>query len=464
MSQMVDKSGLAPGINLIGQALSRLALAWRSGERSTPGFTSMRAELPASAVHELEAVVRGELPAPSARATQLARRAGTLLDHAPKLDAMCAGWAEARAELPQGPSEPEEIRRQAVVTETPSLATQWWTRAREPLVDLARNRADALTEPVHQALHQAPEATGARAFLEATRDVWEDALAYAGRQAGPLTELPGTLAHARILEPPVLTCLVSTAACRHLARRLVHPWLADPASLRRIRVRPLPWLGAFPVVFPDTPGAWVGWPERPGIAALLDLVQATGQACLHTLAPTASEDAGTLACLMCLGLLGQPILRRELGLLRSESERIARHTATLLLRQARVAAALAVLDPPTPRAALEALREATLADPDVVEAAALVVPWPVPVPSLGPLGVEQTLAWNAWRTGGALAAAAQEGWDEDYVLRDTFAAALRDTFACAHAGVDWVSCLKAACGSSKEGSEVLAKLFGVYLG
>jgi hypothetical protein len=136
--------------------------------------------------------------------------------------------------------------------------------------------------------------------------------------------------------------------------------------------------------------------------------------------------------------MGRNVMGAALGLGRGEEAPVRRHAGTLLLREARVAAALALWRPVSPKAALDALAEAVQSDPDVVEGAAILGPWPQPTTSLGPLGMERGLIWRAWCSAGAAAHEMREQWDEDFVMRKVFQEAVRSMLTAAETQGDHV--------------------------
>ncbi|MEW5850547.1 MAG: hypothetical protein AB2A00_17305 [Myxococcota bacterium] len=454
------------GIRLACARLAQGALAWRTGQERSPGVVAARDELPADALRAVEAVARGDTPLSDGAVVAAARRALAFLRVAPELDELCARWQGARAEVGEAVLPAEEARRLALRDGVPARATQLWKGAHEELRSTVDDELSPLCEKLHRPLGRFLRADGAQDFLAATRDLWHDALHHAERYAGGLKDIPGTLRHARILHAPALATMLPVDASRQIARTLVQRLFPDGGALRRVGVEPLPWLGAFATVGErGTPR--VGWEPAAGVVAMAELARVTVEACALSLQGVRMDPAVArkVALMMTLGLVGPPVLRKALGLGRADADRLRRQTGTWLLREARVAAALALANPAVPDAAMDAMAEATGGDPDVVEVAATLSPWPAPLIALGPVGLEHGVRWEGWLHAGGLARAARDAWDEDYAVRDVTQDTLRHALSSATAEeTDALALLTEELGKLAEDARPLAGFFEEYLG
>jgi hypothetical protein len=410
----------------VAQAFRPGVVAWRTGANPRPGLVAAARALPPPVVRAVEGVARGLEAVEETWLPVVAGRAWALVGCADQVEQMCADWSGARAETPGGPAAPEEPLREALRSPLPSTATALWHAGREGLLGVASGVVGEAGGAVTgvTGVDQADES--ARGFLVATADAWGDALAHAERRAGHGGEMPGALVHARVVEAPQLDEWTSPPRSRHLAREMTRGFLGRDTGLKLLRTRPIPWLPAVGVLGEDGVPR-VGWAEEAGVRALAWLVAATWEACALAAGDVADGGASQVASRAgALALVGGGVLRRGLSLSRQDEEETGRHLAFWLLREARVAAALASLAPANTEEAREALHRATGRDPDLLEAAARVAPWPVPSLALGPLGPEHARRWLAWRRAGTACVRFREAWDADFCLREAAQRAVRE--------------------------------------
>lgn len=403
----------------VAAEVRRRGLQWRTGADSSPGFTAAVEELPQDTLNAVHGLALGDVAAPDA-IRQLAARLDAVLSAAGELDNLCAAWASARAHVPGDPEElPEAALDGALHEADAGRATTLWRAVREALEPMARTEAVHASTALAAKVRDEEQVAGANAFLKATRDLWQDASEDMSRRALAPAGIPSMARAARALVCPPLEEGLSTAASRHVARQSVQHLLEGQGiTLRRLSVRPWAYLAGVAVLGEDRMPR-VGWVERRGAPAALELVGLTVGAALWALRPQLSSEAAIqlVSCAAQLGALMTPVVRAGFQLSGDDAWKVQRHGAFALLRQARVRAALAAARPADPREAMDALASATQQDPDVVEAAALLAPFPdgSPFTSLGPLRVGRN--WLAQAGGGAFAEAAMQSWDEDFLGR-----------------------------------------------
>jgi hypothetical protein len=404
---------------------------WRTGEDVSPTFTTLLHELPQDIVNTVQAVAVGddEAPEPTRR---LASRLHAVLQNAAVLDRMSHAWATASA-LPEGePAQPPEACMTTAVYESDAgRAKKNWNAAQDAWGPVAQREAAQACQALGPLVMDDDHRQDALVFLAGTKDLWEDASADMERRAVLPRGTSGSLRHARTLRMLPAEERVPTASARHVARQSVeHLVAAGSLTLKRLAVRAWPhWDGM--VVLGADGQPRVGWPERRGAPAALDLVGLTQHAALLALRPQlSSEDAcHLLAFAAQLGALMTPVLRQGWNLPRDDASWTQRHGAFVLLRNARVRAALAAQRPATPVEALDAMAAATTSDPDIVEAAAWLAPFPDGSPFTSLRALRPNKNWSAGCAGAQWALAAREQWDEDFLGRPVYQQMLHSLFA-----------------------------------
>lgn len=414
------------------QQISAAMMAWWTGAQPCPDLTVVREALPQASWFALKDAAQGGVALENMQRA-LAARVHAIVDHAELLDAAAGAWSNAEADVEGQRCTVERALAVALVESDPFHARLWWQQGRAPLVDAAH----AFVEPYVHAMGSATDGPDpdmrdpARAFLAATADLWADALGFQDKASGQPRGLPSALRHFRVMAAPAWAENVPTAASRHLARQAVEHVLAGDmlGTLRRVTMRPqvgLPALGTLSA----SNAPRVLWPERRGMPAALELVGATVEAVAMWAHPQPDQGRGiaVLGQAATLGALQRPVLVKGLGMDRGAAARQQRHGALALLREARVRAALARDPPHHLEQVREALASATGAEPDMVEAAARMALWPQPGPALRLAnacpGTRLGLLFDA----AALAHAAQQTFDLDWLCRPACQQAWHQSF------------------------------------
>lgn len=419
----METSQVLDAVARAGAALGQAALDWRVGQVDAPAWDVALGELAPVVRRTLDAAQRGDVPVPPAVAAVVAR----LLAHwelGPAVVEPLRGWATARALLEDedGPQLPAaQAMHLALEDAQAERATTLWNAARVDLGALARGSLGEVTAAFSGRGPKPKDGVvdAAKAFLNRSRDVYQDALEHAQRRMAGITGGPSSLVVARTVDSPVLMETVPTAAARSVARALVAHMPNALPRLKRVLVKPRAMLPGVAALTGDGQPR-VGWVERRGVVAMLELCELTLTAVLASAAPGRLGGTALLPATghaMVLALLWPNVLRRVLQLAGADADRVRRHAAFVLLRRARMDAALAVAEPPTPQDALDALAMATARNPDVLEAAVLMGPWPGTLWEPAPLGCEHAARFSTWLDAGAGTLGMRSAWDVDAVVR-----------------------------------------------
>jgi len=416
------------------RALQQAALDWRVGAVDAPRWADALAELPPAVARGVDALVRGHVqvePHLAPAVALVAARLRAIWDVAPATVEPCRLWGAARALLEDedGPQLPAAAALLMALEDTSvDRATTAWKTGRVDLIALCNRGLPEVTGALTGRVVETAQQAAAQDFLRRTQDVYVDALEHAQRRMAGMQQGPSLLLAARTVDSPVLMEAVPTAAARALARALVAALPVAGGALKRLAVKPRALLPGVATVTPAGEPR-VGWHERRGVVAALELCELTVTAVLASGMDARLGGTTQLpqtAHALVLALMWPGVMGRVLRLPPSDAERLRRHAAFVLLRQARVAAALAVSSPEVPRAAMDALAQATARDPDVLEAAALMGPWLGTLWEPAPLGVEHQTRFGAWLAAAGTTLGMRAAFDQDAVVRPAFQHVLWD--------------------------------------
>jgi hypothetical protein len=440
------------------EALRPAVRAWRTGAADQLLLRDALESWSVPTRRAVEAAHRGDVEVP-ASCRETAHRLHAWAQHFSLVEDVCGRWANATAHWDGRALSSMESLGVALTDGQPYRAVAAWKAGREPLLDLDDDVARA-TRAFHGVVPGPSASQAAAAFLKETRDLYEDARDHAFRRHATVKDGPQTLQDARVVESSWMADVVPTAASRHVARDVVAGLPKVQAALRRLMVKPLPFLPGFPDVTPA--GApHVGWVERRGVAGMLELVDLTVRASGLSLQAD-DGSARVLGLLSQLGLVTQPVVRQALRMERGDADAVRRHAAFVMLRQARLAAALCADNPSTPEESRDGVVGATLRDPDVLLVSAWMGPFPEPTPTPGMTGGEHALRFQLWAWAASAASACLQQLDDDFVLRPAFHALWAD--ALQGGGVSGPATLAKALGARDDDVTSLRDWFLQALG